>query len=273
MIKDITLGQYFPGDSLIHRLDPRTKIILTLVFIVSIFLAKSAASYVFILIALLFLALFSSIPFPVVLKGMKPILWIILFTSIINVFWTKGDHLIFSFWRIEIYLEGILNMLYMIVRIVSLLSGTGLLLTYTTTPISLTNGIEPMLSPLKKIKVPVHEFVMMLTIALRFIPTLVEETDKIMNAQKARGSDFSSGSLKKRVSSLVPVFIPLFVSAFRRADELATAMECRCYHGGEGRTKMKTPRFQRIDLIAFFSALIFPAGIILLNVFVPFGAI
>jgi len=273
MIKDITLGQFFPGDSLLHRLDPRMKILLSVVFIVAVFLAKSAASYGLLVVFVAVLAAVSQIPLKTILRGMKPILLIVVFTAVINLFWTKGERLLVDFYFIHIYQESILRMVYMVIRIVSLLVGTSILLTYTTSPIMLTDGIEPLLSPLKRIGVPVHEFAMMMTIALRFIPTLVEETDKIMNAQQARGADFAGGSLTDRAKALIPVFIPLFVSAFRRADDLATAMECRCYRGGEGRTKMTELRFHKEDFLFALCVIAFGALLVLTNILLPFGAI
>jgi len=273
MIKDITLGQFFPGDSFLHRLDPRMKILMSVVFIVAVFLAKSAAAYGLLVAFVVVLAAVSQIPLKTILNGMKPILFIVIFTAVINLFWTRGEHLLVEFFFIRIYVESVLHMVYMVIRIVSLLVGTSILLTYTTSPIKLTDGIEPLLSPLKKIGVPVHEFAMMMTIALRFIPTLVEETDKIMNAQKARGADFTGGSLKDRAKALIPVFIPLFVSAFRRADDLATAMECRCYRGGEGRTKMTELHFGKEDFFFAVMMLLFTALIVAINLIIPFGAI
>lgn len=269
MLKDITLGQYFPGESLLHRLDPRMKIILTIVYIVGVFLAKNIASFGVILLFSIIMILLSKIPFKIVLKGLKPLIIIIAFTAIINIFWTKGDTLLIEFYFIKIYLEGIIFGLLMIIRITALLAGTSVILTYTTSPIALTDGIERLLAPLKKLRVPVHEFAMMMTIALRFIPTLIEETDKIMNAQKARGADFTTGSLAKRAKALIPVLIPLFVSAFRRADDLAVAMECRCYHGGENRTRMTILYYNPRDFVFLFIFASFIACILLVNIFVP----
>lgn len=269
MLKDITLGQYFPGKSVIHKLDPRIKIILTVLFIVMVFTARSVSGFVFISLFTVGLVVVSEIPIKTILKGIKPLIYVIAFTGIINIFFTKGEMLVFHFWVINIYMEGIMYAILMIIRIIVLLVGTCVILTYTTSPIALTDGIERLLTPLKAFKVPVHEFAMMMTIALRFIPTLIEETDKIMNAQKARGVDFSSGSLVQRAKALLPVIIPLFVSAFRRADDLATAMECRCYHGGEGRTKMTVTELRTGDIV---SVMIFAAaivGVFLINRFIP----
>ena len=239
MISDITLGQFFPGYSLIHKLDPRTKILLAVLFILTVFVANNPASFVVLFVFTMVLVAVSRISFKVVFKGIKPIIFILLFTALINLFMTGGEgEPLVSFWIIKIYTEGIARALFMALRVIILIIGTSLLLTYTTSPISLTDGLESLLSPLKKIKVPVHTFAMMMSIALRFIPTLVEETDKIMNAQKSRGADFTSGGLVKRAKALVPLLIPLFVSAFKRAEELATAMECRCYRGDYKRTKL-----------------------------------
>lgn len=265
MLRDITLGQFFPGNSLFHKADPRIKILVALFFIVFIFLAKTIASYIFLAIGTFFIVLVSQIPFKTILRSFKALIFIIVFTSIINLFWTKGETLWLHFWIISIYREGVVQALKMIIRLSCLLCGSGVILSYTTSPISLTDGLERLLSPLKKIHVPVHEFSMMMTIALRFIPTLIEETDKIMNAQKARGADFSSGGLLKRVKALVPVLIPLFVSAFRRADELAVAMECRCYHGGNGRTRMTKLNLGLSDLLISIYFFLGGVGIILLN--------
>lgn len=267
MIKDITLGQFFPGNSILHRLDPRIKIILTIIFIIIVFSAKSLLSYLAVFLLSLSCIFISKINLRVVLKGLKPIVFVLIFTSILNIFWTTGEDLLFSLGIIKIYKEGLLFALFMVLRIVSLIIGTSVLLTYTTSPIMLTDGLEKLLSPLKVIKVPVHEFSLMMTIALRFIPTLIEETDKIMSAQKARGADFSSGSLSDRAKALIPVLIPLFISSFRRADELATAMECRCYHGGDGRTKMNTPKLTYIDLMSVFLFILFGVVIIITNKF------
>ncbi len=265
MLKDITLGQYFPGNSPLHRCDPRIKLIITVMYIITIFLAKSWAAYGFMLLFTLALIFVSTIPFKMVFRGFRAIIFIMAFTAALNIFWTKGETLLFEWRFIHIYLEGIFYALQMILRLICLVAGSSLLLSYTTSPIGLTDAIERLFSPLKLIKVPVHEFAMMMTIALRFIPTLVEETDKIMSAQKARGANFTEGSLVKRAKALVPILIPLFISAFRRADELATAMECRCYRGGEGRTSMNVPKIKAFDILVLFVFIIFTAGIIGLN--------
>lgn len=265
MLKDITLGQYYPGNSVLHNADPRVKIILALLYMIAVFLAKNVFAFSAIIVFTVIITVVSTIPVSTVLKAIKPLIFIMAFTAIINIFWTDGDKLLLKFWIIEVYLEGVMYALFMVIRIVSLLAGTSVILTYTTTPIALTDGIERLLSPLKKIKLPVHEFAMMMTIALRFVPTLIEETEKIMSAQKARGADFSTGKLKDRAKALVPILIPLFISAFRRADELATAMECRCYRGGDGRTRMTVLKLNSRDIFLIVIFLIFIASVILFN--------
>ncbi len=267
MISDITLGQFFPGESQIHRLDPRTKIILAIVFIVAVFLSSTPIAFIVLAVFSALMILVSGISFKVILKGIKPIVFVLIFTAIINVFLTKGDSdPLVSFWIFEIYKEGIVRAVFMAIRVIILIVGTSTLLTYTTSPISLTDGIESLLSPLKKIKVPVHLFAMMMTIALRFIPTLIEETEKIMNAQKSRGADFSSGGLIKRAKALIPIIIPLFVSSFKRAEELATAMECRCYRGDKNRTKLVKLSYGAKDALWFLFTTVFLASIIALRI-------
>ena len=250
MLKDITLGQYFPGNSVVHRLDPRTKLIMLVIYIVALFCAVNWVSYAIVFAFLAVTVAISKIPLKSLARGMKPLVLVLVFTGILNLFFTvgEGDPLV-DFWIFTVYKEGIVRAIFMLIRILMLISGT-FLLTYTTSPISLTDGLESLLGPLKVIRLPVHELSMMMWIALRFIPTLIEETDKIMSAQKARGADFETGSLLQRVKALVPILVPLFISAFRRADELATAMECRCYQGGEGRTKMKLLRYSYFDFVA-----------------------
>ncbi len=266
-MKNISLGQYYPADSPLHRLDARMKVILAVLYIVCTFLCKNVIAFGAMVLSVLLLLLISRIPVRTVLRAIRPILFIMLFTAVLNLFFTTGETLLWQFWRLHIYKEGIYNAVFMVVRIVVLIISTSLFLTYTTTPIQLTDAIESLLSPLRVLHVPVHEFAMMMTIALRFIPLLSEETGKIMNAQKARGVDFSSGGLIKRAKALIPILIPLIVSSFRRADELATAMECRCYRGGKGRTKMTVPHFHVRDAVALVLVLAFGAGIILLNKF------
>ena len=268
MIKDITLGQFFPGNSFLHRLDPRTKLIMTIVYIVALFVAKDLFTVFALMILALLLAPIGKIPIITILKSLKPLWFIIILTAFFNIFWHKGEVLLFEFKFIHIYLEGIIYASIIALRVVTLLIGTSVLISYTTSPIALTDAIERLLRPLNKIRVPVHEFAMMMTIALRFIPTLIEETDKIISAQKSRGADFDTGSLVKRTKSLIPVFIPLLLSSVRRADELATAMECRCYNGGKGRTRMKELKFSYVDLIGFFLILLL-LGAVIATRFIP----
>ena len=263
MLKDITLGQYFPGNSMVHKMDPRTKLMMLVLYIVALFVAVSWISYGVMLAFLVICIAISQIPVKSIFRGMKPLMMILVFTAVLNIFFTEGETVLVEFWTLKITLEGLVRAFFMMIRILMLITGT-FLLTYTTSPIALTDGLESLLGPLKVIKVPVHELSMMMCIALRFIPTLIEETDKIMSAQKARGADFETGSLMQRVKALVPILVPLFISAFRRADELATAMECRCYHGGEGRTKMKLLRYMRRDYCAYGVGILLVAGIITL---------
>lgn len=267
-MKGVSFGQYYPADSFVHRMDPRAKVILAVLYIVATFLCKSALSFFVLTLSALALILLSRLPLRMILRSLRPILFIIAFTSVINIFMTKGEpqnRLTPEAWRIAIYAEGLWNALFMVLRIATLIIGTGVFLTYTTTPIALTDALEHLLSPLKKLHVPVHDFAMMMTIALRFIPTLTEETERIMNAQKARGANFSSGSLLRRAKALIPILVPLFVSAFNRAFELAAAMECRCYHGGEGRTQLRVLHYRLSDFIAILILIAFGAGLVLLN--------
>jgi energy-coupling factor transport system permease protein len=267
MISDITLGQFFPGFSSLHKLDPRSKIILAILFMVAVFMVNNPLGILLIALITVALIAISRISFKVVLKGIKPLIIILIFTSLINLFMTKGDgEPLVALGFLKIYKEGIIRALFMTFRVIILILGSSVLLTYTTSPISLTDGIESLLSPLKKIRVPVHLFAMMMTIALRFIPTLVEETEKIMNAQKARGADFSSGGLIKRAKSLIPILIPLFVSSFKRAEELATAMECRCYRGDKNRTKYVELKYRSRDYIWLSLSVILFTAIILLKI-------
>ena len=271
MISDITLGQFFPGNSVIHKLDPRTKILLTVLFIVVVFLANSPSAFLLVAVGVISLIAVSGISFKVILKGIKPIVFVLIFTALINIFMTKAQtEPLVSFWIIRIYKEGIIKAVFISMRVILLIVGTSVLLTYTTSPISLTDGIESLLSPLKKIHVPVHTFAMMMTIALRFIPTLIEETEKIMNAQKSRGADFTSGSLVKRAKALIPLLVPLFVSSFKRADELATAMECRCYRGDKNRTKLVKLEYKKRDVLWFVIGALFLCAMITLMVLTPY---
>ena len=263
MLKDVTLGQYFPGDTVVHRLDPRTKIVLLVVYIVALFQASGWWSYALLLAATAAVMLLGHIRAKNIFKGLKPMLFIIAFTALLNMFYTPGRPVVEG-WIIT--WEGIERSVQMILRIVLLIAGT-FLLTYTTSPIALTDGLERLMSPLKRIGVPVHEMTLMMSMALRFIPTLIEETDKIMSAQRSRGADFETGNLIRRAKALLPILVPLFVSAFRRADELAVAMESRCYHGGEGRTRMKQMKLQSIDAFAVALGVLFLAAIIVMRRF------
>ncbi len=267
MIKDITIGQYFPGNSVIHRLDSRVKLLLDILYLAIIFTAQTYTGLLISVLFMVFCYILSGIKLIMILKSIKPILPLMLFTGILNLFFIKGETPLLQWWIISIYPEGVRMASFMLIRVMSLIVGMSLL-TYTTSPIMLTDAIERLLSPLKKIKFPVHELSMMMTIALRFIPTLVEETDKIMAAQKARGAELDSGGLIKKAKALIPVLIPLFVSAFKRANELATAMECRCYRGGEGRTRLKQLKTAPRDYVAMVVMILLLAAIIVLN-FIP----
>ena len=249
MLRDITIGQHFPGDSLVHKFDPRMKLVLTIVYIILLFAASNPLGLTLSLVFLVAMYGVAKIPFKLITKSLKPILPIILFTAVLNLFFVSGEgEPLVHFWVLKIYAEGLRYAILMAVRVMALIAGTSLL-TYTTSPIVLTDAIEQLLKPLGRLHFPVHELAMMMSIALRFIPTLIEETDKIMNAQKARGAMLDNGSMMERVKALVPVLIPLFISAFRRADELAMAMECRCYRGGDGRTRLKVLRCEKQDYI------------------------
>ena len=261
MIKDITLGQYLPGSSPVHRLDPRTKIVIIFAYIIVLFTVKTPVGYAVCTLFPIVLCGLAKIPFKMIAKSLKPLLFFIIFTAVINLFLTNGE-IVFSFWIFRITKEGIVLTVKMALRLILLVAGTSIL-TYTTSPIVLTDGIEKLLSPMSKIGVPAHEIAMMMTIALRFIPTIIDETDKIMKAQSARGSDFESGNLIRRAKALIPILVPLFISAFRRADDLAVAMECRCYHGGKNRTRLKTIKMTGLDLIAvLISTAVFAAALI-----------
>ena len=265
MLKDITLGQYFPGKSPIHLLDPRTKLLFLIIYFIALFTADGWVSYGIVLVFLSTVIYMTTIPLKTIVKGLKPLIFILVFTGILNLFMTPGENVLVSFWGLKITTEGLVQAIFMVSRILMLIVGT-FLLTYTTSPIALTDGLESLLGPLKKLHLPVHELSMMMCIALRFIPTLIEETDKIMSAQKARGADFETGSLVQRVKALVPILVPLFIGAFRRADELATAMECRCYQGGRGRTRMNRLRYARRDVLALGLGVIVLAAAIALRV-------
>ena len=265
MIKDITIGQYFPGHSVIHRMDPRMKLILTIFYIVILFVVSNPFSFIPTIIFIGCAYYWAKIPIKMITKSIKPILPIIIFTGVLNLLFIDGATPLFEMGPIHISVQGIYTSLKMALRLVLLIVGTSLM-TYTTSPISLTDAIERLLSPLKVVHFPAHELAMMMSIALRFIPTLVEETDKIMSAQKARGADMESGGLIQRAKALIPVMIPLFISAFRRAEELALAMECRCYHGGEGRTRMKQLKYSNSDFGAFGITFFLLVIVIIINV-------
>ena len=266
MLNNITMGQYYPVDSVIHRLDPRMKLILSIAYIVAVFLANSFAGYILLAAFLLFVCHMANVPFRLLLKGLRPLRMIIVITFLLNLFLTPGDEVWISFWIIRITRESFLQALFYSLRLALLVAGTSLL-TLTTSPIALSDGIEKLLSPLKVIHFPAHELAMMMTIALRFIPTLLEETDKIMKAQMARGADFESGNILVRAKAMVPLLVPLFVSAFRRAGDLAMAMESRCYHGGEGRTRLRVLRTGRNDWIALGILIVLLALIVLEGIF------
>lgn len=264
MLRDITLGQYYPADSVIHKLDPRVKLFGTLIYIISLFVFKGLPAFILAAIFLVVLIKLSKVPFSYMVKGLKTIVLIMLFAAVFNLFLTPGTKLV-SFWIFTITYEGLKNAVVMMVRLIFLIIGTSLM-TLTTTPNELTDGLEKALSPLKYIKVPVHEIAMMMSIALRFIPILIEETDKIMKAQMARGADFEHGNLIQKARNMVPLLVPLFVSAFRRANDLAMAMEARCYRGGEGRTKMKPLHYQKRDRMAYLTLLVYLAAVIGLRI-------
>jgi energy-coupling factor transport system permease protein len=266
MIKDITIGQYLPGDSYLHKADPRIKIILTLVFMILVLIVNSYVPYIMLTIFVFIIIVVSDIPILFTLKGLRPVMFIILFAAIMNIFFYQGSKstTLFQIAFINISYEGINASIKMFFVITLIMMGSSLM-TLTTTPILLTDGLEKLLGPLKKLKVPVHEIAMMMTIALRFIPTLLEETDKIMKAQASRGADFETGSLIQRAKSFVPILVPLFVSAFRRADELATAMEARCYKGSEGRTRMKQLKLTKVDLVVTFVMFLFGMGVLFIQ--------
>lgn len=267
MIKDITLGQYFPGESPLHKIDARIKILMSFIAIACTFASGNFISLLFVLLCLVILILMSGISPLTILKGIKPVMFILLFTTVFQIFFTRTGKILFEWQFIRIYSDGIIYSIKMFLRIVMLISSASVLLTYTTSPIVLTDGIEGLLSPLKKLKVPVHDFALMMSIALRFIPTLTEETDKIMSAQRARGASFSDGSLMKRARALVSVFVPLLVSAIRRADELSTAMICRGYTGGEGRTRLRVMKIRPADIVWLIVSCISLLSVIALNTF------
>lgn len=261
MLRDITIGQHFPGNSILHRCDPRLKLVATIAYIVVLFVAANPVGIALSIALLALLYAVAKIPFRMILKSLKPIVPVIIFTAVLNLFFMTGETPLFHWWIFTIYPEGIRYAVLMAVRVMALIAGTSLL-TYTTSPIVLTDAIENLLRPLGRLHFPVHELAMMMTIALRFIPTLIDETEKIMNAQKARGAMLDTGSFMQRVKALVPILIPLFLSAFRRADELAMAMECRCYHGGEGRTRLKVLKFGKEDFLCAAVITVLLGGIV-----------
>ena len=264
MLKDITLGQYFPGDTPVHRLDPRTKIILTIVYIAALLSANTWSGYLLSFLALAAATAVSHIKPKAMLRGLKPLVFIIAFTAVLNLFFTTGDDYIFQWRFLHISAAGVRNAAAMMLRVILLVSGT-FLLTYTTSPLAITDGLERLLNPLKKLRVPVYELSLMMCIALRFIPTIIEDTDHIMSAQKARGADLETGTLPERARALLPLLIPLFISAFRRSQELALAMECRCYNGGVGRTQLKQLHMAGRDVIALALGALLFAGVLVLR--------
>lgn len=264
MIKDITIGQYYPGGSILHRADPRVKIVLTFTFMILIFLVNTISGFILVSLFTFTAIIVSTIPVRYTLKGLKPILIIVIFATLINIFSVKEGTSLFSYGFISITDKGLKIAVITALRLILLVTGASLL-TLTTTPIMLTDGIEKLMGPLKRLGIPVHEIAMMMTIALRFIPTLLEETDKIMKAQAARGADFDTGNMVQRAKSFIPVLVPLFVSAFRRADELATAMESRCYRGSEGRTRMKQLKLTGTDLVITVAMAVFATGVLLIG--------
>ena len=270
MIRDITIGQYYPEKSILHRLDPRVKIVCTLIYLVSLFLFKSVLGYAIALVFLIICIRLSKVPIKFIVKGLRPIIILLIFTMILNLFVTTGGKVLVSFWVLKITEEGLRTAVYMAIRLVFLIMGSSLM-TFTTTPNALTDGIESLLHPLNKIRIPVHEIAMMMSIALRFIPILLEETDKIMKAQIARGADLESGNILQRAKSMIPILVPLFVSAFRRANDLAMAMEARCYHGGEGRTKMKPLVYRKRDYLAYLCVVIYITAAVGVGRFVTYN--
>ena len=267
MTGNIMLGQFVPGDSAVHRLDPRTKILAMIAYIVLVFLVQSMAAFAVPFLFVALALLLSGVPLSYVWSSLKPMRWLIAFMFLINLFFTQGERVLFSWWIVRVTAEGVRQAVFISLRLILLVAGTSLL-TLTTSPIALTDGLERLLKPLARLRFPAHELAMMMTIALRFIPTLLEETDRIRKAQMARGADFESGGLIARARAMVPILVPLFVSAFRRADELAMAMESRCYHGGEGRTRMRELRLARRDLYAAGTVALFLAAVPVLQIWI-----
>ena len=268
MIRDITIGQYYPAKSILHRLDPRVKVVSTLLFLISLFLFRSIPGYIIATAFLVMVVRLSKVPFGYIVKGLKPIIMILMLTVLFQLFLTRGGDTLVHWWIFTITEEGLVNAVYMAIRLIYLIIGSSLM-TFTTTPNELTDAIEKLLGPLNKIRIPVHEIAMTMSIALRFIPILLEETDKIMKAQIARGADFESGNMLQRAKAMVPILVPLFVSAFRHANDLAMAMEARCYHGGEGRTKMKPLRYVSRDRVAYVIVILYVAAVFAIGRYVP----
>lgn len=269
MIRDITIGQYYPAQGVLHRLDPRVKLVGTLLYLVSLFLFNSVPGYLVATLFLIFIIRLSKVPFSYIMKGMKPVMMLLMITVVFNLFLTRGGEILFHAWIITITEQGLRTAVFMAIRLIYLIAGSSLM-TFTTTPNALTDGIESLLGPLNKLHVPVHEVAMMMSIALRFIPILLEETDKIMKAQIARGADLESGNMIQRARNMIPILVPLFVSAFRRANDLAMAMEARCYRGGEGRTKMKPLMYAARDRVAYCVVIVYVAAVFLIGRYVPF---
>ena len=265
MIRDITLGQYYPADSILHKLDPRVKLVTTIVFLIALFVADDWVGYLVATVFLVAVIKLSKVPFHFMVKGLKAIFFILLITMFFNLFLTPGDVVLVQIWKLKITDKGLHTAIFMAIRLIYLILGSSVM-TLTTTPNDLTDGLEKLMSPLKKLHVPVHEVAMMMSIALRFIPILLEETDKIMKAQIARGADFENGNLIQKAKNLVPLLVPLFISAFRRANDLAMAMEARCYRGGEGRTKMKPLVYAKRDYYAYGVVALFMAAVIAVRV-------
>ena len=264
MIRDITIGQYYPAKSILHRLDPRVKLICTLLYLVSLFLFRSVPGYIVATIFLAIIIKISTVPFSYIVRGLKPIVMLLMITVLFNLFLTRDGEVLFHAWIFTITEGGLITAVYMAIRLIFLIIGSSLM-TFTTTPNELTDGIEALLHPLNRIHVPVHEVAMMMSIALRFIPILLEETDKIMKAQIARGADLESGNMIQKAKSMIPILVPLFVSAFRRANDLAMAMEARCYRGGEGRTKMKPLHYQKRDYVAYIVVIVYVIAVVLIG--------
>jgi len=273
MLNNISLGQYFPGTSAIHRMDPRAKLILTFAYIIILFCCKGPIPYLIVGILLASVIFISKISIKIILRGVRPVLILLLITTIFNIFYTTGGTVLLHIGFINITSHGLISAAYMVVRIVFLIIGTFVMLTYTTSPIMLTDGLESILSPLKRIRVPVHELAMMMTIALRFIPTLIEETNKIISAQRSRGADFDSGNIFARAKALIPILVPLFVSAFRRAEDLAVAMECRCYRGDIGRTRMRILKISAIDILSLLIGILCFGAMLIFSYILPIGVV